>query len=476
MKRKQMATLVSAVVLVGLMTILVNCGGGGGGSSSGNNTNNNTNNSTTANTNTTSGGVGVVSVNGRTVAFIPGLGGLIPVIVDGTGAAKPSLKTAGVVRPAGTTATFDMDSCSVDAVDWKVVCVGYASSKVAVFDIAAYVSSFNAADIAVTEHDLATSVSPTYVIPTISFSGGSCQNCGVAADPGEHRYIVASGDGYRVMPYTSGTPLAYYGIPISENFGFDPENNWLLAPEYQAGLPFTAATGSTVTQDMTFRIVNIGTGKTYSWDKKMACADIDPVNCWSWETTDSISIDPVTKIATMGEEWTQAFLFVDLGQASFNDTTNTFTAPFSYLGLTDVANSNLWLTTGTAVEPLSHMLLIAEELGSGIGVLQLPTASGAGNAFPSPAPWSYNSMLMPSNNVCGTGYSWGGFGDPHGLAIFTSQASGKPMGLLLDYSKQCAAVVDMKDFLAAAKSTNAGETNIVSASTPTTFLRFIKTQ
>lgn len=266
------------------------------------------------------------------------------------------------------------------------------------------------------------------------------------------------------------------GAPINENFGFDPENNWLLAPEYQYGAVFTTATGSTITEDMTFRIVNIGTGKTYSWDKKMACSDIAPVNCLSWDTTDSISIDPVTKIATLGDEWTQSFLFVDLGQAAFNDTSGTFTAPLSYLTLADVANSSGWLTTGTAVEPLSHMLLIAEELGAGIGVLQLPTASGAGNAFPSPTLWGYNSMLMPGNNVCGTSYSWSGFGDPHGLAIFTSQASGKPMGLLLDYSKQCAAVVDMKDFLAAAESTNAGETNIVSASTSTAFLRFIKKQ
>jgi hypothetical protein len=476
MKRKGLWT-VFAACLVASLTVLVNCSGGGGGSSTtttpppvitGPSTT-----TTLANTNTTSGGVGVLSTNGKTVAFVPTALGLSPIIVDGSGTLSPALKA---VRAASSpiSTSFGIDSCSVDVTDLKVVCVGYGSSKVAVFDITNFVATFDPLTITSAEYDLAASVSPTYVIPTIGFSGGSCVNCGVATDPGEHRYIVSSGDGYRVLSYTSGTPLASYPIPINENFGFDPEKNWILSPEYSPNDTFTAMDGTTFTEDMTFRIVNIGNGKTYSWTKKMTCSDIDPVNCSSWSTTDSISIDPVTKIATMGEEWTNSFLFVDLSQAVFNDTDNTFTAPSTYLPLHDVASEYNWLTTGTAVEPLSHILLVAEELGKGIGVLQLPSSSGTGGAFPAPSAWNYNTMLMPDNDVCGTGYSWYAFGDPHGLAIFTSQVDNKPMGLLLDGSKQCAAIIDLEAFLAAPKSTATGETNIVSATTSTAFIKFIK--
>ncbi len=71
---------------------------------------------------------------------------------------------------------------------------------------------------------------------------------------------------------------------------------------------------------------------------------------------------------------------------------------------------------------------------------------------------SYTSAEIPTpTTYCPSLSSWSNVGAPHGLSSFTSIIGGKPMGLLIDWSKQCMAIVDLEGLLAAPKEASTNE-------------------
>ncbi len=446
------------ILLAATILFLISCGGGGGGGTSSQPPSQNQQ----PTVNTTSAGIAVVSVNGQDIGLIPAGSSLTPVPLNPSQigayltAAQVSCNKVGnqgyvcTVQGAPQT-SFILDSCAADPILKKVVCIGYNSQKVAIFDLSQYLNTLNPADITVTECDL----DPNITIPSTTFSGGSCINCGVAADPGDNRFIVASGDGFRVVGYsvnqTTGACdvkktylLSNYGIAtVNENFSYNPQKNWILNPEYNTPAKFW--------------IIDVNSDKAYSWDTTIDCSSLDPnnTNCSLWEI-DSISIDTTTGIAIMSDEWKLNYILVDLGQANFNPTTNTFTAPYAMVYMQNTSDTRY---TGTAIEPNSHIAFLEEEFGNGIAVLQLPSSSGSGGTFPTPASWSYNSLSMLPNDVCdaspgdGTAnYWWSNPGDPHGLSIFTGSNNGVAYGIAISKSKDCIAIVNLQKFLNAPKA------------------------
>lgn len=228
----------------------------------------------------------------------------------------------------------------------------------------------------------------------LSFSGGSCVLCGVAADPGDRRFIVAANDGYRVYTYAALTPSATptYAIPVNENFSYDSARNRIIAAEYESQGSARA-----------LNVVDLNKGKVYRWTKSTdSCSDLgssDPYCQAAYAEVDSSAVDLSTGIVALVFEHSKAIALIDLGQAVFDDGTGTFTAP-SYYATSPAAPDQSGATASTT----GNYLFTIEELGdSHAGVLQLPAVSGSGSAFPRwpriPSTWTWRRF--PTRNVPG---------------------------------------------------------------------------
>ena len=409
--------------------------------------------------NTTSSGVAVVSTGNTDIGLIPSSTSLTPIPLNPSQATSLNCSKVnqGWICPVlnlAPTVSFSLDSCSADPIAKKVVCIGYNSQNVSIFDLSKYLTTLNPKDITVKECDL----SPNSSIPSASFSGGSCINCGVATDPGDNRFIVASGDGFRVVSYNVSSTgacdvkkvylLSTYNIAeINENFAYDPQRNWIINPEY--------------TVPAKLWIIDVAKDKVYSWNNTLDCAtlNISDITCSSFlaPSIDSVSIDTSTGITLMTIEYKLKSILVDLGQAVFNSSNNSFSAPYTVVDMVNVSTASGY--SGVSIEPTSHIAFLSTFFyGNEVAVLQLPTSSGNNGIFPTPSQWLYNSFVIPYNDVCDAnpgdgfaGYAWSNTADPHGLGILTSSVNGTPYGILISRAKDCIAVIDLKKFLNAPK-------------------------
>ncbi len=404
---------------------------------------------------TTSGGVATINTGNSVVAFVPTGTAVIPVSVEGSGAA--ALVLTNGTKNTGTTISFIVNSCAADATAFKVVCIGYGDTHVAILDIKSFVANIQAGkvpaagDITETEFDVP-------VTSSSSFTGGECTHCGILTDPGNARFIISSADGVRVFNYTSSTATATYssatGMSLTtENFSFDPVHSLVISPEY------SSISGT----DERLWVIDLKAGQVCKWSKKMEGASIDATNGLadldtlgvSTMTADSASIDPNTGIVTIGDEFTNVILMVNLSGFSCKSD-GTFDAPELAFKLTNTTSNGL-LATGQAIEPVSHLLFLEEEFDKNFGVVSLPGTAPSG----APSVPTYISATMPATTC--TGVSWSNAGDPHGLALYTSNTGSKPMGLLIDDSKDCVAVVDLNALAGATRGTGT-DSNKVAAS------------
>ncbi len=399
---------------------------------------------------------GVLGTANSRVTFIPSENQIIPVILE-------SLANAKSNGPAPFKLSFNADSCTIDSQTLKAICIGYGSSKIAILDLTKFATTLNAADIQVpTEID--TGIGRT----TNIYSGGECGLCGVAADVGKSRYVVGGVGGFRVYQYGKMTPDAIYNIPVGENFGFlaqPTSTSYILAPEY----------ATTANRTRKLRVINVETGKTYTWDKNTdSTTDLGTdAGFIANQEIDAVAVDWKTKIIALTGERDNRFLLIDFAQAVFNDTTGTFSAPFQATAPND---SNLNRLSDVAITTSGNLLLGHSELSSEIGALQLPTASGTQGTFAKGTGVLGYVDLNASNldrSACGTGYYFYGKGDPHGLSLYTALDTTQK-GLIIDDKNACAAIVDLVGLANAPRVI--GKNNIVDTSLPAVkaLFKFVK--
>ncbi len=404
--------------------------------------------------NATSGSLATLTVGSDTVVFVPN-GTSINITNMGSADTNTGL---ALTRPSSqkltvdATTSFDVDSCTIDATDLKLACVGYDSSKVAIIDIATLVSNIidglttAAADLTTTEVDLGNSESGL-------FSGGECINCGILADAGDHRLIVSSGDGYRVLDYT-GTVISSYLSDLTltpamslstENFTYDTTNNRIISPEYGTTNNF-------------IWVIDVTTDTIYRWNQRMVDISVDATDgitgfidvFAAGIEADSATIDASTGALLLVDENSNGLLTVNMNTAVFDDATNTFTADASVSAM-DSVGSRL---PGIAAESTNHYLFLEEEFSSGIAVAALPTAAASGTI----AVTNYNWASVPAPTAtCPTELTWLNAGDPHGLALFTSVESSRSKGLLINEAKNCAAIIDLESLLSTAKDSGTNQ-------------------
>lgn len=398
--------------------------------------------------NSTSAGVGVIATSQATYALIPTATGLTSIPVESGTTSPPTIRASTPVN---------LDSCAFDSIANKTVCIGFGKRYVYFFD---FQTDPTTGAIDVTNKQFCEAEEFGRNTYGDAFSGGKCEQCGVAVDPGENRFVIARKDGYSVLDYTTKANgrcnlLAHHEIPITESFGLDTKRKWLIAPEYEAGTTFIRADGSTIITSRALRIVDLNTNDVYTWDKKIDCAQLaNPgMNC-KLTQIESASVDSATGIVTLTDETAGLVLLIDMSQAVFDKPKMTFSAPYNIAELPLIAGA----IPGTAIDSGSHILFMAEENAQGFAAMRLPASGGTAGTFPQPSEWVFNSAIMPKNDVCdavpGDGvaeYVWKNMDEPHGLSVFGSVTDGSPYGMLISQQKDCAALVNLGKLINAPK-------------------------
>jgi hypothetical protein len=271
------------------------------------------------------------------------------------------------------------------------------------------------------------------------FSGGSCQNCGVAVNALTNQAVInmgyspsPSGSALQVLDLTTKTfqtpvPMARQ---VSQNISIDPTRGYVLSPNegnFYNLVQFNSTTGLLGTEFGR----SMGTGG-------------EP---------DSAAEDCSTGIALSSVEFTSTVYITDLTQAVFTPgAPGSWSAPSQIVTLPGAFFSAG--TSGITVAPgSSHLALVTGEFGgSSFAVLQLPSTSGSGT--PGIVDFAFVS------GICGVSAGL----DPHTVTAYTSGNDGKAYGVMASGGPppSALAVLDLAAILAAPR--NSG-TNTVAAGT-----------
>jgi hypothetical protein len=271
---------------------------------------------------------------------------------------------------------------------------------------------------------------------TAFFSGGSCENCGVAINALSNTAVInmglsggASGNGVQLLDLNTnvfGTPFQSQNA-VSEDISIDPTRNLILSANERANyvLYQIQSDGSTL--------------KEFGNDQSGLPNSIG--------NFDSSAEDCSTGLALASEEAFPFAVFItDLTQAKLTpgSPAGTWTAPSTNFPLVTSYTFSA-ATDGIAVAPGSaHLAVITGEFGGNtFAVLQLPSTSGSGT----PTILDYAVAQIPTTTACGT-YSAGL--DPHTVTAYTSPNNGKAYAVFANSPPPtCLVVIDLAAVLAA---------------------------
>lgn len=265
-----------------------------------------------------------------------------------------------------------------------------------------------------------------------SFSGGSCMNCGVAINNLTNTAVLAIG--ISTSPSQSGlqfldlatntfqTPVASNYI-ISEDVVWDQNRNLILSP-----------------------------GESGSYDIFQTSPSLVEYSNVVGGILDSGGEDCTTGIALAADEFTGSLYITDLTQAKFSVATWSGAGQFqSFSEFIPFAAG----TSGIAVSPGSQLAVVAGEFGGNqFGVVQLPSASGAGI----PAVVDYVAAALPNTP---DGQVWQQGLDPHTVTAYVGPTSKIAYALLANGAgipPTYLAIVDMQALMNAPRV--AGSHNI----------------
>jgi hypothetical protein len=259
-----------------------------------------------------------------------------------------------------------------------------------------------------------------------SFSGGSCQTCGVAINSGNNTAVLSIGFGgsgaFQTLhlgtnafdpPIQTGT-----GAATSEDISVDPMRHLVLSPNEANDYQLLDTLTGTVFSN------SISTGGVF----------------------DSAGEDCSTGIALAPAEFSGFVFIADLTQATFTPgSPATWSAPSQVQNLPELAALGAG-ASGIAVAPGSHVAIVSGEFGgNAFGVIQLPSTSGAGV----PAILDWIQTTVP-DEPSGATFSMGL--DPHTVTAYTSPNTAKATGVLIDDPRAYIALVDLQGLLSAPRN------------------------
>ncbi|BAP88765.1 uncharacterized protein E1O_16340 [Burkholderiales bacterium GJ-E10] len=269
-----------------------------------------------------------------------------------------------------------------------------------------------------------------------SFTGGSCQNCGVAINALTNTAYIAGGfsaasSGTGVQPLNLVNNI--FGAPflmthqVSEDIAIDGTRNVLLSPGEDGSY--------------TLLTLNSAGGIVSEFGN----------NAPAYYDLDSAAEDCTTGIALAAEEFSSNVYIVDLSQAAYTPAlpAGTWTAPGNTVnvgagGYFSAGTSGISVAPGTG-----HLGIVTGEFGGNTAtVFQLPSTAGTGT----PGLVDFAYFTLPSTPD-GTYFSAGN--DPHTTTAYTSPNNGKAYGVIADWATGAPAylaIIDLKALLAAPRS------------------------
>ena len=251
---------------------------------------------------------------------------------------------------------------------------------------------------------------------TASFSGGSCQNCGVAVNALTNTAAIngglspsPSGDGVQILNLNTNTfnPPTATNQAVSEDISIDPGRGYILSPNENGNymLLTTNASGA-ITGEL---------------DRGISTGGVP----------DSAAEDCSTGIALSSVEFTNNVYAADLTQGAFTSgTPGSWTSPSSLftLNTAGIPGFSAGISGISVAQGSSHLAIVAGEFGGNtFGVLQLQSASGTGGANPTLPDYAVGVMPPTPSG----GFSAGC--DPHTVTAYTSPNTGRAIGLYTSY-------------------------------------------
>jgi hypothetical protein len=328
----------------------------------------------------------------------------------GTGGAPTSITTGSLPN-----------SCSSNSLTGETVCVG------------------NDTDVYLINGTTLTSTLKSGATATESFSGGSCENCGVVVDSTTNRALITMGlstggpGGYQFLDL-AGTPAFETPIPAgvgtSENVSIDPVRHLVLSPN-------ESFENGGVSD---YQLVNISTATPALFNN-----DLSELGPQAW---DSAGEDCTTGIALATDEGTGNLFIADLTQAKFTPGTpaGTWTDAASQLVNFPEFDDFSAGTCGIAVAPGTHLAIVVGEFGGNLeGVVQLPSTSGSGTpAFPDYV--AFTVPGLPDDSEWSQGF------DPHTVTAYVSPNSHKAYGVIENGDFSFVAILDLQGLLSAPRT------------------------
>jgi hypothetical protein len=282
---------------------------------------------------------------------------------------------------------------------------------------------------------------------TTGFSGGSCENCGVAINALTNKAVInmgisgsPSGSGIQMLNLATNTFEAPIPLQneVSEDISIDPTRNLILSPNERGiyDLLQIQSNGSSVKEFEN----NQNANGIFNFD--------------------SAAEDCSTGIGLASEEQFPFAVFVtDLTQAKLTaGSPGTWTAPATNFVITTTYSFSAATDGIAAASGTSHLAIITGEFGGNtFAVLKLPSTSGSGT----PTVLDYAVAQVPSSTTCGGVFS-AGF-DPHTVTAYTSPNDGKAYGLMANGGATCLVRLDLAAILAAPRGGSGLDANDISA-------------
>jgi hypothetical protein len=260
------------------------------------------------------------------------------------------------------------------------------------------------------------------------FSGGGCQDCGVALNAATNKAIISMGYGgsnaaFQALNLSTNTFSAPYvvGTVTSENMSVDPVRNWVLSPN-ETGI---------------YQILKMS--PTASLHNNAVTPNSPPF-------FESAAEDCSTGIALATSEFTGDIYISDLTQSTFVPG-----APGTWTAASQVQNFPEFVpltagTCGIGVVPGTHLGVVTGEFGGyKVGAIRLPSTSGVG--IPAVQDWVIADI---PNNPAGGYFDIGK--DPHTVTVYKSPINGKAYALIADDTRTYIARIDLAALLAALRT------------------------
>jgi hypothetical protein len=245
------------------------------------------------------------------------------------------------------------------------------------------------------------------------FSGGSCENCGVAMNASANKAVISmglntapSGSGLQFLDLATNTfetPILANN-EVSEDVLWDPIRNYILSPNEEGNYDI-------------FQVPSSGSVTEYGNPEGV--------------DGDSAAEDCSTGIALSSIEFSSQLYITDLTQAVFSaGPPATWTAPSQVVTFPEFGGFSAG-TDGIAVaagSPTSHLGIVTGEFGGNqFGVFELPSTSGSGT----PSFVDYAAAVLPNTP---DGNVWSDGLDPHTITAYVSPNNGKAYGVMANFN------------------------------------------